>query len=71
MVSLEDFVADSLIKLPVTDDTNITLSPQNCTLAPEEMETARLKIRKPYRDYENAVRYDAIHFFADRQTYRA
>jgi hypothetical protein len=47
------------------------LNPQNCTLAPEEMETARLKIRKTYRDYEDAVQYDAIHFFADKQTYRA
>ena len=71
MVSLEDFVADSLIQLPVTEDTNITLDPQNCTLAPAETETERLKISKTYHDYEDAVRYDAIHFFADKQTYRA
>src|SRR2546422_456691 len=71
MVSLEEFAADSVVHLPVLEDTSVTLNPENCKLAPKQMETPRIKILTGHHDYEDAVRYDAINFFADKATYRA
>jgi hypothetical protein len=71
MISLEEFTSELLVRLPVAEETNLTLNPQNCPPPPAQMETAQIKILKRLHDYNNIVLYDLIDFFADRPTYRA
>jgi hypothetical protein len=71
MMRLEEFTAETLAQLPSREQASLTLNPLNCKRAPEEMETAALKLLVSHHDYDDAVRYDMIHFFADKATYRA
>jgi hypothetical protein len=71
MLSLEELVAGTLPLLPTDEDTKFTLNQANCPPAPEEVETSGLKVLKSFHDYGEAVRYDVVHLFADKPTYRA
>ncbi len=73
MISLEEFTAPLLGELPVEEQTHIILNPANCKQAPEELESERLKIIAwPLgHSYGDSARFDVIHFFADKETYRA
>lgn len=73
MTSLDEFVADLLPKIPTAENNEIVLNPLNCPRPLAELETDRLKAMAwPLgHSYGDSARYDTVHFFADKQTYRA
>ena len=72
MKALESLYANVLVQLPIQPDEPFLLNGSLCAAPPDEILTSQLKV-VPWplgHGYGDSARYDAVHFFADKNTYR-
>jgi hypothetical protein len=72
MQELEELFQEVLAQLPSEPEANITLDGANCPRPPDEIVARQLKVvASPQgHSYGDSARYDLVHFFVDKDTYR-
>jgi len=67
---LQKYFGEMANALPAEGRQESTFSSGEFTQVPDYLETHQLVIKKGHHDYEGASRVDALHFFAQNQTYQ-